>query len=388
MSASRKICVVTGSRAEYGLLRWLLEEIRGDAELELQLAVTGMHLSPEFGLTVGEIEADGFPIAARVEMLLSSDTPVGIAKSVALGVAGFADAFARLRPDIVVVLGDRFEIFAAAQAAMLARLPIAHIHGGELTEGAIDDALRHALTKMSHLHFVAAEPYRRRVLQMGEAPERVFCFGSPGLDGVKRAPLLDREALAASLGMALGKQNFLVTFHSATLGKVPDEEALEALLAALDGFPEARLFFTHANADAKGRAINERIERYVARQAGRAAAFPSLGRTRYMSLLACADLVIGNSSSGLIEAPLLRTSTVNIGPRQEGRLRAPSVIDCGEDAASIRAAIEKALSPAHREIAGRGESPYGQGDSSARIKDVLKQHPLPGLIVKRFQDLT
>jgi UDP-hydrolysing UDP-N-acetyl-D-glucosamine 2-epimerase len=188
--------------------------------------------------------------------------------------------------------------------------------------------------------------------------------------------------------MALGQRNFLVTLHSATLGKVPDEEALEALLAALDGHPEARLFFTHANADAKGRAINERIGRYVAGQAGRAGAFPSLGRTRYLSLLACADLVIGNSSSGLIEAPLLRTPTVNIGPRQDGRLRAPSVIDCGEDAASIRAAIENALSPAHREIAGRGESPYGQGDSSARIKDVLKQHPLPGLIVKRFQDLT
>lgn len=386
MSVSRKICVVTGSRAEYGLLRRLLEEIRGDGELELQLAVTGMHLAPEFGLTVGEIEADGFPIAARVEMLLSSDTPVGIAKSVALGVAGFADAFARLRPDIVVVLGDRFEIFAAAQAAMLARLPIAHIHGGELTEGAIDDAIRHALTKMSHLHFVAAEPYRRRVLQLGEAPERVFNFGAPGLDGVLKSPRKDRAALARELGIPLAATNFIVTYHPATLGSMDEESALQALLDALDRFPEAHIVFTHANADSQGRAINARIDAYVKSRGAGASVFPSLG-ANYLSLLACVDAMIGNSSSGLTEAPLLGIPTVNIGPRQDGRLRSPSVIDCAGDAPAIRQAIERALSPAHRAIAARRECAYGHGNSSARIKDILKSHPLDGLTIKRFHDL-
>lgn len=386
MSAPRKICVVTGSRAEYGLLRRLLEEIRGDAELELQLAVTGMHLAPEFGMTVGEIEADGFPIAARVEMLLSSDTPAGIAKSVALGVAGFADAFARLRPDIVVVLGDRFEIFAAAQAAMLARLPIAHIHGGELTEGAIDDAIRHALTKMSHLHFVAAEPYRRRVLQLGEAPGRVFDFGAPGLDGVLTSPRKDRATLARELGIPFASTNFLVTYHPATLGSVEEESALQALLDALDRFPEAHIVFTHANADSKGRAINARIDAYVKSRGAGASAFPSLG-ANYLSLLACVDAMLGNSSSGLTEAPLLGIPTVNIGPRQDGRLRSPSVIDCAGDTPAILQAIERALSPAHREIAARRECAYGHGDSSARIKGILKSHPLAGLTIKRFHDL-
>ncbi|CAG0980513.1 UDP-N-acetylglucosamine 2-epimerase (non-hydrolysing) [Rhodocyclaceae bacterium] len=387
MNAPRKICVVTGSRAEYGLLRWLLEEIRGDAGLELQLAVTGMHLVPEFGMTVGEIEADGFPIAARVEMLLSSDTPTGIAKSVALGVAGFADAFARLRPDIVVVLGDRFEIFAAAQAAMLARLPIAHIHGGELTEGAVDDAMRHAITKMSHLHFVAAEPYRHRVLQMGEAPGQVLCFGAPGLDAVLKSPRIDRPVLARELGIPLAAATFLVTLHPATLGQTDDEAVLEALLDALAHFPEAHVVFTHANADRKGRAINARIATYARSRGTGASVFASLG-PRYLSLLACVDAVIGNSSSGLTEAPLLGVPTVNIGPRQDGRLRSPSVIDCAEDAKSIRRAIEKALSPAHKEIAAQRICAYGHGNSSARIKETLKSHPLEGLTIKRFHDLS
>ncbi len=386
MISPRKICVVTGSRAEYGLLRWLLEEIRGDAGLELQLAVTGMHLSPEFGMTVGEIEADDFPVAARVETLLSSDTPTGIAKSVALGVAGFADAFARLQPDIVVVLGDRFEIFAAAQAAMLARLPIAHIHGGELTEGAIDDAIRHALTKMSHLHFVAAEPYRHRVLQMGEAPERVFNFGAPGLDAVLKSPRMGRPVLARELGIPFAATTFLVTFHPATLGRTDDEAVLEALLDALTHFPEAHVVFTHANADSKGRAINARIDAYVKSKGAGASVFPSLG-ARYLSLMACVNAVIGNSSSGLTEAPLLGIPTVNIGPRQDGRLHSPSVIDCAEEQQSIRTAIERALSPAHKAIAAQRICAYGHGDSSVRIKETLKAHPLEGLTLKRFHDL-
>ncbi|MBS3964066.1 MAG: UDP-N-acetylglucosamine 2-epimerase (hydrolyzing), partial [Methylomonas sp.] len=328
MTVVRKICVVTGSRADYGLLYWLMKDIQADAGLELQLVATGMHLSPEFGSTWQQIAADGFNISHKVEMLLSSDTPVGISKAMGLSLIGFADALAALQPDIVVVLGDRFEIFAAAQAAMNLRIPLAHIHGGELSEGAVDDAIRHALTKLSHLHFTATETYRHRVIQLGEQPERVFNVGAPGLDNIHRLPLLDRAALEDSIGFRLGAKNFLVTFHPVTLEKQTAGEQFEALLQALDGFDDAHILFTHSNADADGRAMAGLIEAYRAKHPDRVAVFVSLGSVRYLSAMRHVDAVVGNSSSGIIEAPALGVATVNIGDRQRGRLCANSVIHC------------------------------------------------------------
>jgi len=372
MSAKRRICVVTGSRADYGLLFWLMKAIADDKALELQVAATGSHLSPEFGLTAREIEADGFRIAAKVEMLLSSDTPVAIAKSIGLGVIGFADAFARLAPDVVVVLGDRFEILAAAQAALVARIPIAHIHGGEVSEHAVDESIRHAITKMAHWHFTAAEPYRKRVVQMGEMPGRVFNSGAPGLDHLAKTEWLTRAALEKKLGLRLGSPLFVVTYHPATLSNEKPEAAMDELLAALEEFPGATLVFTHPNADAGGRALIKRIEKFAARHAKRAKAFVSLGQRTYLSLMREADVVVGNSSSGLTEAPALRKATVNIGDRQKGRLKATSVIDAKERREDIARALRKALSPKFRRGLAKTESLYGVGDASRAILERLK----------------
>lgn len=382
----RKICVVTGSRAEYGLLYWLMKGIADDPDLHLQIIVTGMHLSPEFGLTYRVIEEDGFRIDARVEMLLSSDTPVGIAKSIGLGVIGFADAIERLKPDILLVLGDRYEILAAAQAAMVARVPIAHLHGGEATEGLIDEAIRHAVTKMAHLHFVAAEPYRERVIQMGEDTNRVFNFGAPGLDNIFKLDLLDREQLEASLNFKLGKLNFLVTYHPVTLNDKSSSEGMNSLLKALDEFPEAKIIITRPNADTDGRLIIRMIDDYAARQPQRVVVFTSLGQLRYLSAITHVDVVIGNSSSGLVEVPFLKKPTVDIGDRQLGRLKAASVLECDETFEAIKAAIEKALSePFQRSLAGV-ESLYGSGNASFRIKECLKGVNLDGILLKKFRD--
>jgi UDP-hydrolysing UDP-N-acetyl-D-glucosamine 2-epimerase len=386
-AARRKICVVTGSRAEYGLLYWLMKEILGDPDLQLQLVVTGMHLSPEFGLTFQTIEADGFSIDAKVEMLLSSDSPVGIAKSLGLGVIGMADALDRLRPDLLVLLGDRYEILAAAQAAMVARIPIAHLHGGEATEGVIDEAIRHAVTKMSHFHFVAAEPYRQRVIQLGENPDQVFNLGAIGLDNILRLPLLSREQLQEVLEFDLGPPIFLVTYHPVTLEAQGVKHPVGQLLEALDAFPEARIVFTKSNSDTDGRNINQMIDQYTSRQPQRTKGFVTLGQLRYLSLLNVADVVIGNSSSGIIEGPALKTPTVNIGDRQRGRLKAPSVIDCGEDRGEIVAAIQRTLSPAFQEVAANVRSLYGNGGSSLKVKDVLKRVSLEGILMKEFHDM-
>jgi len=385
---SRKICVVTGSRAEYGLLYWLLREIADDPDFQLQVIATGMHLSPEFGLTSQQIEADGFTIDARVEMLLSSDTAVGVTKSIGLGVIGFADALEQLRPDILVVLGDRFEILAAAAAAMVARVPIAHIHGGEATEGLIDEAIRHAVTKMSHLHFTAAEPYRRRVVQMGESPDRVFNTGAIGLDDLVKGKLLSRPDLEKELDFRLGpEQVILCTYHPVTLNKGHEGGALDELFQALDSMPNVRVVFTKANADAGGRDINKRIDEYVAGNADRMAVYVSLGRVRYLSLLTVADVSLGNSSSGIIEAPAARTATVNIGDRQRGRLRGPSIIDCQESKGAITAAIERALSVEFQRTTAEGKTVHGEGGASKRIKQVLKETALgENLLLKHFHD--
>ncbi|CAG1015729.1 UDP-N-acetylglucosamine 2-epimerase [Geobacter sp.] len=381
----RKVCVVTGTRAEYGLLYWLMKEIQADTDLRLQLIATGMHLSPEFGLTYRTIEDDGFTIDAKVEMLLSSDTPVGIAKSIGLGVIGFADALERLKPDTMVVLGDRYEILAAAQAALVARIPVAHIHGGETTEGAIDESIRHAVTKMSQLHFVAAEPYRKRVIQLGEHPDTVFNVGAVGVENIKRLQLLDKPQLEQSISFELGNTYFLVTYHPATLGTIEPSAAMQALLDALDRFPDAKIIFTKPNSDTDGRMLGQMIDEYADYHKGRVAVFTSMGQIRYLSALQLADAVIGNSSSGIIEAPACKTPTVNIGDRQSGRLKADSIVDCLETKESIVAAINKVLSPSFREGIKQGVSLYGYGESASHIKDHLKQANLSS--TKHFYDL-
>lgn len=382
----RKICIVTGSRAEYGLLYWLMKEIKNDPELILQIAVTGMHLSPEFGLTYKVIEQDGFEIDEKIEMLVSSDTPVGIAKSIGLGIIGFADAFSRLSPDIIVLLGDRYETFAAAQAAMVARIPIAHIHGGETTEGAIDEAIRHSLTKMAHLHFVAALPYRNRVIQLGEQPDRVFNFGAPGLDHICRTRLLSKEALEEQLEFSFGTTNFLVTYHPTTL-QTNTVNGIMNLLAALDHFPDAHIIFTKSNADTDGYIINQCIQAYAERNHHRMKVFASLGQLKYLSCLQYVDVVIGNSSSGIIEVPLFKKPTVDIGYRQKGRLKGTTIIECDENADSIVAAIKRALSPSFQEIISKAIPVYGYGNASKKIKDTLKYVNLENIIAKSFFDI-
>lgn len=382
----RKICVVTGTRAEYGLLYWLMKEIQADKELDLQLVVTGMHLSPEFGLTYKQIEEDGFFIDEKVEMLLSADTSSAITKSIGLGLIGFADTFTRLQPDIVVLLGDRFEMFAAAQSAMIHRIPIAHIHGGELTEGLIDDPIRHSITKMAQLHFTAAKPYRQRVIQMGEQPNNVFSFGAPGIDNIKRALLLSKKEFIESIDFNI-KQFFLITLHPVTLEKGTSLTYIRNLLSALDKFPDYQLVFTKTNADTEGRVINEQIERYVKENPGRARLYDSLGQVRYLSSVKHCEVVIGNSSSGLIEVPVFRKPTVNIGNRQRGRLKATSVIDCTEDAQSIEQGIQKALSKDFQNSISLMSLPYGSGSTAENILRVLKTAKLSDIIMKKFYDI-
>lgn len=380
----RKICVVTGTRAEYGLLYWLLREIQEDKGLDLQLAVTGAHLSPRHGETYKIIEEDGFRIDTRVEILSLTDTPVEIAKSIGRAVTGFAEAFDQLKPDVLVLLGDRYEVLAAAQAALILRIPIAHIHGGESTEGLIDEAIRHSVTKMCHFHFVAAEAYRQRVLQLGEQPERVMNFGAIGLDNIARLKLIERDELQEEIGFRFGAQNFLVTYHPVTLDPRGPKKGVNALLEALDRFPSAKVIFTSPNADTDSSLIRESIERYVAENSTRAAFFVSLGQLNYLSCIRWVDVVIGNSSSGVIEVPMLKKPTINIGDRQRGRLKAPSILDCRESEHAIVRAIEEALSPEFQKITEKGESPYGAGNVSVRIKNYLEEVDLSEILMKRF----
>ncbi|HHY20995.1 MAG TPA: UDP-N-acetylglucosamine 2-epimerase (hydrolyzing) [Bacilli bacterium] len=384
----RKICVVTGTRAEYGLLYWLMKEVQADNDLELQIVVTGMHLSPEFGLTYKTIEEDGFQIDEKVEMLLSSDTPVGIAKSIGLGTIGFAGAFERLKPDIVVLLGDRFEILAAAQTALVLKIPIAHLHGGELTAGAFDEAIRHSITKMSHLHFAASESYRNRIIQLGENPRTVYNVGSPGLDHITRMKLVtDKKEFEELIGFKLGNRSFLITYHPVTLSNKKIESSLNELLDAIDEFPDANIIFTKANADNEGRKINKMLEEYVQKNKGRAKLFTSLGQLRYLSAILHVDIVIGNSSSGLHEVPSFKKPTVNIGERQKGRLRAKSVIDCSEEKEEITNAIKLALSSKFQASLAYVQSPYGEGNASIKIKEVLKKVDLSSILMKSFYDM-
>lgn len=384
---SRRICIVTGTRAEYGLLRGIIEGARDDSAFELQLLVTGTHLSPEFGLTFREIEADDIPIRERVEIILSADTATGVSKAIGLGLIGFSDAFERLKPDIVVVLGDRFEILAAATAALVAGIPIAHIHGGETTEGAFDEAIRHSVTKMAHLHFVAAEPYRDRVIQLGEAPERVFLVGGLGVDSIRRLPLLSQEQLEQSLGARFGARNLLVTFHPPTLEGQSAELQMQALLDALDTVaPDTRVIFTMPNADTGSRSLSAIVNSFSASRAN-VSCFSSLGQLRYLSCMRYVDGVVGNSSSGLIEAPSFRIGTINIGDRQKGRLKATSVIDCEAEANAISAALSQLYSDTFQRHLQEVRNPYGEGGATDAILDILREHPLDGLLKKRFHDI-
>jgi GDP/UDP-N,N'-diacetylbacillosamine 2-epimerase (hydrolysing) len=385
---TRKICVITGTRAEYGLMRWVMQDIKDDPELTLQVIATGMHLSPEFGLTYREIEKDGFWIDRRVEMLTSSDTPVGVAKSMGLGLIGFADALHELQPDLIVVLGDRFEIFAAVSAALVACIPVAHLHGGETTEGAFDEALRHSITKMSHLHFVAAEEYRQRVVQLGEQPERVFLVGGLGVDAIKRAALLDRSALEASLDFRLGEKNLLITFHPVTLEGQSSARQMEELLVALHQLGEGtHLIFTMPNADNGSRELTLLIDDFVASHPN-ARAYASLGQLRYLSCMQHVDGVVGNSSSGLAEAPSMAIGTINIGDRQSGRLKARSVIDCLPQRQTIVDAINRLYLPSFRQSLKTVVNPYGDGGASEKIVRTLKEHDLDNILKKSFHDLT
>lgn len=383
---SRKICVVTGARAEYGLLRWVMEGIRETPGLELQIIATGMHLSPEFGLTYSEIEQDGFLIDRKVEMLLSSDSAVGLAKSMGLGLIGSGEALQQLRPDLMLVLGDRFEIFSAVAAAMVARIPVAHLHGGEATEGAFDEAIRHSITKMSHLHFVAAEEYRKRVIQLGEHPDRVFLVGGLGVDNIKKLSLLDRPALEASLGFKLGSRNLLITFHPVTLENATSIQQMAELLAVLGTLEDTHLIFTMPNADTDGRVLFDMVEKFVADHVN-TRAYTSLGRLRYLSCIRHVDGVVGNSSSGLAEVPSFRKGTINIGDRQRGRLKAESVIDCSPDRQSIAAALQRLYSPAFQATLKTVRNPYGEGGASVKIVQVLQSYPLETILKKSFYDL-
>jgi GDP/UDP-N,N'-diacetylbacillosamine 2-epimerase (hydrolysing) len=383
---TRKICVITGTRAEYGLLRWVMQGIKDDPELTLQIIATGMHLSPEFGLTYREIEKDGFQIDRKVEMLTSSDTSVGIAKSMGLGLIGSADALNELKPDLILVLGDRFEIFAAVSAASVARIPVAHLHGGETTEGAFDEALRHSITKMAHLHFVAAEEYRKRVIQLGEQPDRVFLVGGLGIDNIQRLKLLDRADLEKVLDWKLGPKNLLITFHPVTLENSTATEQMGELLTALAELTETNLIFTMPNADTDGRLLVQMVNEFVFQHTN-ARAYTSLGQLRYLSCITQVDGVVGNSSSGLTEAPSFKKGTINIGDRQRGRLQAMSVINCEPNRQSIVCAIKSLYAQDFQLSLKQVCNPYGEGGASEKVIEIIKKFDLNGIGKKTFYNL-
>ncbi len=388
----RKICVVTGSRAEYGLLQPLMQSLKEDNSFELQVIASAMHLSPEFGNTFQQIEADGFVLDAKIDMLLSSDSPAATAKSVGIGTISFADALQQLQPDLMVVLGDRFETLSAVQAALFARIPVAHIHGGEITEGVLDDAIRHAITKMSHLHFVSTETYKKRVIQLGEQPENVYVSGAPGVDNIKSLTLMTRQQLEQDLDYNFGELLFLVTYHPTTLADAggpqsAESASMESLIQALNKFPTANIILTLPNADTGGRHLIAQAKHFAQQQGKRVFVSHSLGRLRYLSLLKFVDCVIGNSSSGLLEAPSFKKPTVNIGDRQRGRIRGASVIDCNDSVEDIEAAIQLALSANFIEKLKSIENPYGDGRAVERIMQVLKTRDYQQLTRKVFYDL-
>jgi UDP-hydrolysing UDP-N-acetyl-D-glucosamine 2-epimerase len=382
-----KICVATGTRAEYGLLKPLLEKLKDNSLFELQLLVTGAHLSPEFGLTYKQIEADGFAISYKVEMLLSSDTAEGITKSMGIAIAGFSEAFKNYQPNLLVILGDRYEMLALASTALIFKIPIAHIHGGEITEGAYDDAIRHSITKMSHLHFVSTDKYKKRVIQLGEQPQNVFKVGAIGLDNIANLELLTKEQLEDNLKIKFKKYNYLITFHPETLAEEIVESQFNKLLVALDKLEDSFFIFTKANADTNGRVINQLCEKYAKKNSHKSVLFDSLGTLRYLSVMKVCDAIVGNSSSGIIEAPSVRTATINIGNRQKGRIQASSILNCEVNSDDIYALLNQVQLQEFKDTLKDITNPYGKGNASIQIADVLSKINVPSLLIKKFYDI-
>jgi len=383
----KKICVVTGSRAEYGLLYWLMQKIQKFPKFELQLIVTGMHLSPEFGLTYRLIEKDGFKINRKVEMLLSSDMPSAISKSTGLGMIGFSDAINNLNPDLLILLGDRYEILAAATTAMFENIPIAHIHGGETTQGSFDEAIRHSVTKMASWHFVATDEYKKRVIQLGEDPQRVFNVGGLGVDVIKKTQLLSKKELVKKTGIKFGTKNLLITYHPVTREEQTSKNAFQSLLDVLDDLKDFHFIFTMPNADSDSRIIKYMIDEFVFNHRERSISFTSMGNLHYLSTMQFVDGVVGNSSSGLLEAPTFKIGTVNIGDRQKGRIKSKSVINCEPKIMSITNAIKTLYNENFQKMLLSAENPYGVGNATEKIMDVLKKYPIPETPRKEFYDL-
>lgn len=383
----KKICIVTATRAEYGLLRPLMVEIQDHQDFELQILATGAHLSPEFGNTYTQIEQDGFIIAEKVEMLLSADSSTAIVKTMGLALIGLADAFARLRPDAIAILGDRYEMLAVASAAAVMKIPIIHLHGGEITEGAYDDAFRHAITKLSHLHFTSTEDYKNRVIQLGEQPHNVFNVGAIGIDNVKNLKLLSKNELEYELGLHFKKYNYQVTFHPETLGAISAEEQFQILLDVIKDQTDSLFVFTKSNADTNGRIINTMIDEFVGKYPDLAKVYTSLGSLRFLSILYQCDAIIGNSSSGIIEAPSLEIATINIGDRQKGRTQAPSVINISTNADEIRKAIMKTQDIKFKNTLKTIQNPYGNGQTTQKIMDILIKTDFKSLLIKKFYDV-
>lgn len=367
-----KLSILTGTRAEYGLFQALLEPLRRESAFETSLIVTGTHLSPRFGKTVNEIERDGHRISARIPLPLDDDSELGVSRAMAAALAGIGEALQTERPDLLIILGDRYEAAAAACAALLSRVAIAHLHGGELSEGAVDDALRHAITKMAWLHFPATEASGRRIVQMGEEPSRVFVVGALGVDNALRLPSLTKAELEQELGPVFGQRTALVTFHPVTREDHTAKAQIAELLTAIDRIPNLHAVFTMPNADADNMVVADAIRSYCAANPDRAHAFASLGARRYLSLLACSNVCLGNSSSGIIEAPSLGTPTVDIGARQAGRERAASVFHCAPQTDSIVGAMRRALSSDAQHRAKECANPYGDGHAAERIVAVLR----------------
>jgi UDP-hydrolysing UDP-N-acetyl-D-glucosamine 2-epimerase len=386
-SLKRKICIFSSTRADYGLLKGLLKEMEERPAIELQLLASGMHLSPEFGTTIREIRADGFNPHETVEILLSGDTPTAVCKSMGLALMGYGEALNRLKPDMVVVLGDRFETFCMAGASQVCRIPVAHIHGGETTEGAFDEAFRHAVTKLSHLHFAGCEAYRKRIIQLGEAPDRVFNVGALGVETLHRTKLLDRRQLGESLDFSLTDPYFLLTFHPVTLEESTAQKQFQAILDAVSGFPDIRVIFTKANADTDGRVINRMMEDYVRQHPRQCLALSSMGSLKYLSALKYTSAVIGNSSSGIIEAPSFKIPTINIGDRQKGRIQADSILNCPPETLAIRDTINIALSQPFQERIKTTENPYDKPGTSSTIATLLEKTDITGILKKKFHDI-
>ena len=382
----RKICVVTGSRAEFGLLYWLIKEIIADQDLKMQLVVTGMHLSSNFGMTYREI-VKHFKINKKINIQLSSDTSMGISKSMSIAQRSFSKVFDELNPDIIVVLGDRYEILSAATAAMIAKIPIAHIHGGEITEGSWDDSIRHCITKMSHLHFTAIKEYKNRVIQLGEEPKRVFNVGSMGIENIKKLNLLDKNEFEKLINLKLNKKNILVTFHPVTLEYKTAKKQFQELLDAINKLKDTNIIFTKSNSDTDGKIINFMIDQFVNENPDKSVGFASLGHLKYLSALQYVDVVVGNSSSGILEAPSFKIGTINIGDRQKGRVKAKSVIDCLPSSKSIKKAIKKAYSKKFQAQLKKVTNPYDNGISSKKIVKIIKNFELKDILKKKFYNI-